>query len=191
VPVTNLRREEILLEAEMPIKYAAYTPCFRREAGSTGRETKGLIRMHQFDKLELESFSLPEESKAEQDLFVAIQEHMMQKLRLPYRVVLLCTGDMGGPDYRHIDIETWMPGQNVYRETHSADLMTSFQSRRLNIKYKNAEGKTEYVHMNDATLFALGRTLIAIIENYQQADGSIKIPEVLVPYLNKEFIKKD
>lgn len=179
-------------ESQMPIRYVGYSPAFRREAGSHGKDTKGILRMHQFEKVEMESFCLPETSIQEQDFFVAIQEYFLQALNLPYQVVSICTGDMGKPDYRQIDIETWMPGQNTYRETHTADLMTSFQSRRLNTKVKRLDGKTELVHMNDATACAMGRTLIAIIENYQQADGSVKIPEVLRKYMGgKEFIKKN
>jgi seryl-tRNA synthetase len=146
--------------------------------------------MHQFEKLEMETFCLPENSIQEQEFLVAIQEYYLQLLKLPYEVMLICTGDMGKPDYRQIDINTWMPGQNVYRETNTADLMTSFQARRLNTRVRRADGKIELVHMNDATASAMGRTLIAIIENYQQSDGSIKIPEVLKKYmLGKEFIK--
>lgn len=179
-------------ESQMPVRYVGYSPAFRREAGSHGKDTKGILRMHQFEKVEMESFCLPETSIQEQDFFVAIQEYFLQQLNLPYQVVSICTGDMGKPDYRQIDIETWMPGQNTYRETHTADLMTSFQSRRLNTKVKRFDGKTELVHMNDATACAMGRTLIAIIENYQQSDGSVKIPEVLRKYMGgKEFIKKN
>jgi seryl-tRNA synthetase len=144
--------------------------------------------VHQFDKLEMEVFSTAETSTAEQDLLVAIQEHLTHALGLPYQVVLVCTGDMGGPDARQIDIETWLPGQKRYRETHSADLMTDYQSRRLGTRVKRASGKTEFVHMNDATAFA-GRTMIAILENYQQADGSVIIPEVLRPFMGKEKIE--
>ena len=137
----------------------------------------------------METFCLPENSIQEQDFLVAIQEYILRSLGLAYQVVIVCTGDMGFPDYRQIDIETWMPGQDRYRETHSSDLTASFQSRRLNTRVKRADGKTEFVHMNDATVIALGRTLIAIMENFQQADGSIKIPEALVKYMGKESIK--
>ena len=185
-----MHMNQILDEGDMPLRYVGYSPAFRREAGTYGKDTKGILRMHQFEKLELETFCLPENSIQEQEFLVAIQEYFLQKLNLPYEVMLICTGDMGKPDYRQIDINTWMPGQNEYKETHTADLMTSFQSRRLNTKVKRATGKTELVHMNDATICAIGRTLIAIIENYQQADGTIKIPEVLKKYMgNKEFIK--
>ncbi|PIR69131.1 serine--tRNA ligase [Candidatus Nomurabacteria bacterium CG10_big_fil_rev_8_21_14_0_10_03_31_7] len=185
-----MHMNQIIDEKDMPIRYVGYSPAFRREAGSYGKDTKGILRMHQFEKLEMETFCLPENSIQEQEFLVAIQEYFLQMLKLPYQVVLICTGDMGKPDYRQIDIETWMPGQNTYRETHTADLMTSFQSRRLNTKVKRIDGKVELVHMNDATICAIGRTLIAILENYQQIDGSVKIPEVLRKYMgNKEFIK--
>ena len=180
--------DKTIPEKDLPMRFAGYSTAFRREAGSYGKDTKGIIRQHQFDKLEMETFCLPEHSIQEQDFLVAIQEHILKSLGLPYQVVMVCTGDMGFPDYRQIDIETWMPGQNKYRETHSADLTTSFQSRRLNTKVKRADGKVEPLHMNDATVIAMGRALIAIIENYQQADGSIKIPEVLQPYLNGQKI---
>ena len=180
--------DSVLTEAQLPIRYVGYSSAFRREAGAHGKDTKGILRQHQFDKLEMEVFSLPENSVQEQDFLVAIQEYILKALKLPYRVVMVCTGDMGFPDYRQIDIETWMPGQNRYRETHSADLTASFQSRRLNTRVKRADGKIEPVHMNDATAVACGRTLIAIIENYQQADGSVKVPEVLVKYFGKDTI---
>ncbi|MBP9771602.1 MAG: serine--tRNA ligase, partial [Candidatus Pacebacteria bacterium] len=186
-----LHMDEILTEESLPIRYIGYSTAFRREAGTYGKDTKGILRQHQFDKLEMESFALPEHSYAEQDFFVAIQEYMLQQLRLPYQVVIICTGDMGGPDHRQMDIETWMPGQHTYRETHTSDLMGGYQARRLNTRIKRTDGKTEPVHMNDATLFAIGRTLIAIIENYQNADGSITIPEALRPYMGgRERITK-
>jgi seryl-tRNA synthetase len=185
-----IHMNKILKESELPIRYVGYSPAFRREAGSYGKDTKGIFRVHQFEKMELETFCLPENSIQEQEFLVAIQEHFLQSLGLPYQVVLICTGDMGKPDYRQIDIETWMPGRNGYGETHTADLTGNFQSRRLNIKVKRQDGKTELVHMNDATICAMGRTLIAVLENYQQKDGSVKIPEVLKKYLGgKEFIK--
>jgi seryl-tRNA synthetase len=149
-----------------------------------------LLHLHQFDKLEMETFCLPENCYKEQDFLVAIQEYLMSSLGLPYRIVICCTGDMGDPDHRHMDLETWMPGQDKYRETHSADLMTSYQSRRLNTRFKRGDDKPDFVHMNDATAIAIGRTLIAIMENYQQADGSIKIPEVLQKYMGKSVISK-
>jgi seryl-tRNA synthetase len=178
-----IHMDKTLAEKELPIRYIGFSTAFRREAGSYGKDMKGILRLHQFDKLEMESFNLPELSIEEQDFFVAIQEHIMSELGLPYQIVIACTGDMGDPDARHIDLETWMPGQGKYRETHSADLMTDYQARRLNIKVKRESGKNEIVHMNDATAAAIGRTLIAIMENYQHADGSIRVPEVLKPFM--------
>ena len=177
-----LHMDETLHEDALPIRYLGFSTAFRREAGSYGKDMKGILRVHQFDKLEMESFTIPEDSLKEQNFFVAIQEYLMQGLELPYQVVNVCTGDMGKPDARQIDIETWLPGQGKYRETHSADLMQDFQARRLNIKVRRKDGKTEFAHMNDATAFAIGRTLIAILENYQQKDGSIKVPAVLQKY---------
>lgn len=186
----SMHMNKILEEKELPIRYAGYSTAFRREAGAAGKDTNGILRQHQFDKLEMEVFSFPENSMQEQNFLVAIQEYILQSLNLPYQVLLVCTGDMGFPDNRQIDIETWMPGQNKYRETHSADSTAGFQSRRLNTRVRRADGKIEHVHMNDATVVAIGRMLIAIMENYQQEDGSIKIPEVLRKYMGgKEFIK--
>lgn len=186
-----LHMDETITEDRFPIRYVGYSTAFRREAGAAGKDTRGILRQHQFDKLEMECFVKPEDGLQEQDFLVAIQEHLMQLLGLPYQTVLVCTGDMGFPDQRQIDIETWMPGQNKYRETHSADYVGGFQARRLQTKIKRANGETEPVHMNDATVIAIGRTLIAILENYQQADGSVVIPEVLRPYMgNKEKIEK-
>lgn len=178
-----MHMDEVFASSDLPRRYAGYSTAFRREAGSYGKDTKGILRLHQFDKLELESFCTPEDSVREQEFFVAIQEHLMQSLDLPYRVVQICTGDMGGPDARQVDIETWMPGQNRYRETHTADLMTDYQARRLNTKFRNAAGDLEFVHMNDATAFAVGRTLIAIMENYQTESGTIAVPKVLRPFM--------
>lgn len=174
--------DQILQEADLPIRYVGYSTSYRREAGAAGKDTRGILRLHQFDKLEMESFCLPEESINEQNLLVAIQEYILSQLKIPYQVVICCTGDMGDPDARHIDIECWMPGQNKYRETHSADLMTDYQSRRLNTRVKRPDGN-EFVHMNDATLMAFGRTIIAIMENYQTADGRINIPDVIKPFM--------
>ncbi len=175
--------DKTIAEKELPLRFIGFSTAFRREAGSYGKDMKGILRLHQFDKLEMESFCVPELSTEEQNFFVACQEHIVSSLGLPYQVVQICTGDMGGPDARQIDIETWMPGQNRYRETHTSDLMTDYQARRLNIKVKRESGKNEVLHMNDATASAIGRTLIGIMENYQQADGSIRIPEVLMPYM--------
>jgi seryl-tRNA synthetase len=180
---------ETLPEKELPIRYVGYSTAFRREAGSYGKDMKGILRLHQFDKLEMESFTLSENAVAEQDFIVALQEHLLQGLGLAYQVVAICTGDMGKPDLRQIDIETWLPGQNKYRETHTSDLMGDYQARRLETRVKRTDGKTELAHMNDATAFAIGRTLIAIMENYQEADGSIRIPEALRGYMGKEVIR--
>lgn len=185
-----IHMDKIIEEKDLPIRYVGYSTAFRREAGSHGKDTRGIIRQHQFDKLEMETFCLPENSIREQDFLVAIQEYFLMKLKLPYQVVAICTGDMGFPDYRQIDLETWMPGQNKYRETHSADLTTGFQSRRLNTRVKRADGKIEVLHMNDATAVAMGRLLVAIMENYQNKDGSITIPEILRPYMGKDVIHK-
>lgn len=183
-----LHMDEIIPEVQLPIRYIAYSTAFRREAGSGGKDTRGILRVHQFDKLEMETFCLPENSIQEQDFIVAIQEYLLRKLKLPYQVMLICTGDMGKPDYRQIDINTWIPSQNCYRETHTSDLMTSFQSRRLNTRVSRQNGNNEFVHMNDATACAIGRTLIAILENNQQSDGTIKIPEVLQKYMGGKTV---
>jgi len=180
--IGSMHMDEVLDDAQLPLRYIGYSTSFRREAGSYGKDTKGILRQHQFDKMEMESFTKPEDALREQNFLVAIQEYMMRRLGLPHQVVLVCTGDMGAPDYRQMDIETWMPGQDTYRETHSSDYVASYQPRRLNTRYKNADGKLEFVHMNDATLFAMGRTLLAIMENYQNADGSITVPDALKPY---------
>lgn len=186
-----LHMDETIAEDRLPIRYAGYSTAFRREAGAAGKDTRGILRQHQFDKIEIESFTRPEDGYAEQDLFVAVQEHLMQMLKLPYQVMIISTGDMGGPDQRQFDIETWMPGQNTYRETQTSDYMGGYQARRLNSRIKRADGTTEPVHMNDATAFAIGRTLIAIMENYQQADGTIAVPEALRPFMGgREKLEK-
>jgi len=184
-----LHMDEIINEKDLPIRYLGFSTCFRREAGSYGKDTKGILRVHQFDKVEMESFTTPENSLLEQNFFIAIQEYLMQSLNIPYQVVLICTGDMSIPDARQVDIEAWLPGQGKYRETHTADLMTDYQARRLNTRTKRKGGEIEFVHMNDATAFAVGRTLIAIIENYQQKDGTVVVPEALQKYLNFKTIQ--
>ncbi len=178
-----LHMREIIGEEKLPIRYIGYSTAFRREAGSYGKDTKGILRVHQFDKLEFESFSTPEKGEHEQDFIIAIQEYLMGTLGIPYRVILKCTGDMSAPDYREFDIEAWLPGQEKYRETHTSDYMTDYQSRRLNTRVKRKNKTHEFVHMNDATACAIGRTLIAIMENYQQVDGTIAIPTALHPYM--------
>ena len=185
-----LHMDEIIPDNRLPLRYFAFTPAFRREAGSYGKDTRGILRMHQFDKIEMETFTRPESGYAEQDFLVAIQERLLQLLELPYQVVAICTGDMGKPAHRQFDMETWMPGQKVYKETHTSDYIGGYQARRLNIRIKTENGKTEPVHMNDATAVAMGRMLAAIMENYQQEDGSIAVPKVLQSYLGKDRIMK-
>jgi len=185
-----LQMDQTLDERQLPLRYIGYSTAFRREAGSYGKDTRGIFRVHQFDKLEMETYSLPEHSTAEQDFILAVQEHLVQLLHLPYQVVKMCTGDMTTPDARQIDIEVWLPSQRRYRETHTSDLTTDYQSRRLNIRYKKTDGEKGIVHMNDATVFAIGRTLIAIMENFQNADGSVTVPDVLRPYMNGQSVIK-
>lgn len=186
-----MHMDHVFKEEELPLRYVGYSTAFRREAGTYGKDMKGILRVHQFDKVEMEIFSLPENSYKEQEFAVVIQEYLMRKLKIPHQVVLICTGDMGLPNHRQFDIECFMPGQDKYRETHSADLIAGFQPRRLNTRVKRADGKIEHVHMNDATVLAIGRTLIAIMENYQQEDGSILIPDVLQKYMGgKTVIRK-
>ncbi|MBR3131341.1 serine--tRNA ligase [Candidatus Saccharibacteria bacterium] len=182
----SMHAGEIFEEANLPIRYLGYATSFRQEAGTYGKDMEGIIRMHQFDKLEMESFSTKETSRKEHELFVAIQRWLLEQLELPYRVIRKCTFDIGKPDARGIDMEVWLPGQNKYRETHTADYMTDYQSRRLNTRVRRESGELELVHTNDATAFALGRIMVAIIENYQTADNKVKIPTVLKPYLNNK-----
>lgn len=184
VPVTNIHREEILQEEDLPIHYVAYTPCFRSEAGSYGKDTRGLIRQHQFNKVELVKFSRPEDSWDELEKLTADAEDILKRLGLPYRVVTLCTGDMGFASAKTYDIEVWLPGQNLYREISSCSNFTDFQARRAEIRFKRkgATG-TELVHTLNGSGLAVGRTLVAVLENYQQKDGSVIIPDPLVPYM--------
>ncbi len=179
----TMYKDEIIPAEDLPIRYIGYSTSFRREAGSYGKDMEGLFRNHQFDKLEMEVFSLPETSYQEHLLLVAIEEYLMQSLEIPYQVLMKCTADIGFPNARGIDIEAWLPGQNRYRETHSADYITDFQARRLKTRFKNNDGEIGFIHTNDATAFALSRAPIAIIENYQQKDGSVIIPEVLRAYM--------
>lgn len=183
-----LHMDETLRESQFPLRYVGFSSSFRRESGSYGKDVRGILRVHQFDKIEIESFTTPENGRKEQDFIVALQEYLMQQLYLPYRVMAVCTGDMGGPDARQIDIDTWIPSQNMYRETHSSDYVSDYQSRRLNTKVKRDDGANQLVHMNDATVFAIARTLIAILENYQNADGTVTVPEVLQPYIGKDVL---
>lgn len=174
---------EILPEDMFPIRYIGYSTSFRREAGTYGKDTEGMIRLHQFDKLEMEVFSTPETGLQEHFLQVAIQEYLVQQLGLPYQVLQKCTFDIGKPNARGIDIETWFPGQQKYRETHTADYMTDYQARDLKIRVRRSSGNTELVHTNDATAFAMSRILAAIIENNQTADGHFTVPKVLQPFM--------
>lgn len=195
VPLTNLHREEILEADRLPIRYTAYTPCFRREAGSYGKDTRGLIRLHQFNKVELVALTRPEDSYEELERLTAAAEAVLQGLGLPYRVVTLCTGDMGFSSAKTYDLEVWLPSQHTFREISSCSNCEAFQARRAAIRYRSktgkADGKTEYVHTLNGSGLAVGRTLVAVLENYQQADGSVLIPEALRPYCgNVERITK-
>ncbi|OAI49299.1 serine--tRNA ligase [Nitrospira sp. SCGC AG-212-E16] len=196
VPVTNLHRDEILTESALPIRYTAYTPCFRREAGSYGKDTRGLIRLHQFNKVELVAFAKPEQSYDELERLTGHAEAILQGLGLHYRVVTLCTGDMGFSAAKTYDIEVWIPSQNHYREISSCSNFEGFQARRAGIRFKGTTGKkdakTEFVHTINGSGLAVGRTIVAILEHYQQPDGSVTIPAVLRHYMGgMERIKKD
>jgi seryl-tRNA synthetase len=185
VPVTNLYRDEILEEARLPIHLTAYTPCFRAEAGAAGKDTRGIIRQHQFQKVELVKFVRPEESDEEHEKLTRNAEEILEALKLPYRRVLLCAGDTGFSSAKTFDLEVWLPGQRVYREISSCSNFEAFQARRANIRFKPAgvKGKNEFVHTLNGSGLAVGRTWLAVLENYQQADGSVLIPEALRPYM--------
>jgi len=183
VPMTNLAADQIISADQLPWKLTAHTPCFRREAGSYGRDTRGMIRQHQFEKVELVQIVSPEHSSTALDELTGHAEAILQKLGLPYRVVLLCTGDMGFSAAKTHDLEVWLPGQNAYREISSCSVCSDFQARRMKARYRNAAGKPDWVHTLNGSGLAVGRTLIAVIENYQQQDGSIRVPEVLKPYM--------
>ena len=189
VPVTNIFRDEILKEEDLPIHYTAYTPCFRREAGSYGKDTRGLIRQHQFNKVELVKFVKPEDSYEELEKLTNDAEEILQKLELPYRVITLCTGDMGFSSAKTYDIEVWLPGQDKYREISSCSNFEDFQARRAGIRFRrNGKKGTEFVHTLNGSGLAIGRTLVAILENYQQKDGSVRIPEALRRYMGIDKI---
>jgi seryl-tRNA synthetase len=189
VPVTNLYRDEILEEAQLPISFCAYTPCFRGEAGSYGKDVRGMIRQHQFQKVELVKFAKPQDSNAEHEALTRHAETVLERLGLPYRRMLLCTGDMGFASSKTYDLEVWLPGQGLYREISSCSNFEAFQARRANIRYRPAGGKkSEFLHTLNGSGLAVGRTYLAILENYQQADGTIKVPDVLVPYMNGDTI---
>jgi seryl-tRNA synthetase len=189
VPVTNLYRDEILEQAQLPISFCAYTPCFRGEAGSYGKDVRGMIRQHQFQKVELVKFARPEDSNIEHESLTRHAETVLERLGLPYRRMLLCTGDMGFASSKTYDLEVWLPGQNLYREISSCSNFEAFQARRANIRYRpTGAKKSEFLHTLNGSGLAIGRTYLAILENYQQADGTIRVPEALVPYMNGDTI---
>ncbi|HXA49601.1 MAG TPA: serine--tRNA ligase [Candidatus Acidoferrum sp.] len=189
VPVTNIYRDEVLDPDQLPISLCAYTPCFRSEAGSYGRDVRGIIRQHQFQKVELVKFTRPEDSYNELEKLTADAEDILVRLGLPFRTVVLCTGDMGASPAKTYDIEVWLPGQNAYKEISSCSNFEAYQARRAGIRFRSGK-KTEYAHTLNGSGLAVGRTWVAIVENYQQKDGSVVVPEVLRPYLNEEVIRK-
>jgi seryl-tRNA synthetase len=178
---------EILDEAELPIRFAGISPCFRREAGSYGKDTKGILRVHQFEKVEMVTFVKPEEALNEHEFILSVEEEICQALEIPYQVVNICSGDLGIPAAKKYDIEAWMPGQGKYREVTSTSNCTDFQTRRLNIRYRTKEGKVEMLYALNGTGTSM-RPLIAVMENFQEADGSIRVPKALIPFLGKEKI---
>jgi seryl-tRNA synthetase len=186
-----MHAEEIFEESDFPKKYLGYSSCFRREAGSYGKDTRGILRVHQFDKLEMFIFTTPDKSKEEHEKLLEIEKEMMKKLEIPYQVIDICTGDLGDPAAKKYDIEAWMPGQDRYRETHSTSNCTDFQARRLNVRYRDKDDQLQFAHTLNGTLFAIGRILIAILENNQNEDGSIDIPEALHKYLPFKKIEVD
>jgi seryl-tRNA synthetase len=183
ISLTNSVREQVLAADALPIKLTAHSPCFRSEAGSGGRDTRGMIRQHQFDKVEMVQITRPDQSDAALQDMVGHAEAILQALELPYRVVLLCTGDMGFGAAKTYDLEVWLPAQNTYREISSCSNCEAFQARRMQTRYKNAQGKNEFVHTLNGSGLAVGRALVAVLENHQRADGSITVPSVLRPYL--------
>ncbi|HIK46923.1 MAG TPA: serine--tRNA ligase [Leptolyngbyaceae cyanobacterium M65_K2018_010] len=189
VPLTNLHRDEILAADQLPLHYCAFTPCFRREAGSYGKDTRGLIRLHQFNKVEMYKFVQPQTSFDELEALVNDAEDILQKLKLPYRVLALCTGDLGFSSGKTYDLEVWMPSSGTYREISSCSNCLDFQARRANIRFKEAGQKgTQYVHTLNGSGLAIGRTMAAILENYQEANGAVRVPEVLQPYLGRDYL---
>ena len=189
-PLAGYHMDEIIDEKKLPLRYCGFSSCFRREAGSHGKDVRGILRVHQFDKVEMFSFCAPKDSEKEHEFLVLLEEKIVSGLGLPYQVIDICAGDLGAPAAKKYDIETWMPGQNQYRETHSCSNCTDFQARRLNIRMKNKAGKNEYLHTLNGTAIAVGRILIAISENFQKKDGTIEIPEVLHKWLPFKEIKK-
>ena len=189
VPLTNLYRSEIVTDSELPIYHCAYTPCFRREAGSAGKDTRGLIRLHQFNKVELVKLVHPEKSEEEHQSLVQNAEAILQALKLPYRVIELCTGDLGFGAAKCYDLEVWLPAVGAYREISSCSNFFDFQARRANIRFKEAGKKgTKYVHTLNGSGLAIGRTMAAVLENYQLPNGTVEVPEVLQPYLKREVL---
>lgn len=186
--IGTMHADEIFNEKDLPRRYVGFSTCFRREAGSYGKDTKGILRVHQFDKVEMFSFCKPEDSIKEHKFFLSLEEKLMKLLKIPYRIVQVCTGDLSVPSASTYDLEAWMPGQGEYRETHSTSITTDFQARRLNIRYRSKKG-TKFVHTINGTAFSIGRPIIAIIENYQQKDGTIKVPEVLQKYIKIKEIR--
>jgi seryl-tRNA synthetase len=191
VPVTNLFRDETLNAGDLPISLCAYTPCWRSEAGSYGRDVRGIIRQHQFQKVELVKFTLPEQSWAEHEKLTADAEDILKRLGLPFRTVVLSTGDLGASSAKTYDLEVWLPGQSAYKEISSCSNFEAYQARRASIRAKTGKGKTEYVHTLNGSGLAVGRTWVAIVENYQQADGSVLVPEVLRPYVGAERLQAE
>jgi seryl-tRNA synthetase len=189
VPVTNIVRDQILAADELPVRYVCHTPCFRSEAGSYGKDTRGMIRHHQFDKVEMVQLVKPQDSSAVHAELTGHAENILQKLGLPYRVVNLCGGDLGFSATKTLDLEVWLPGQNTYREISSCSNFLDFQARRMQARWRNPDtGKPELIHTINGSGLAVGRTLIAVVENYQMSDGSIQLPQVLHPYMNGDSI---
>jgi len=189
-PLAGYHKDEIINESRLPLRYAGFSSCFRREAGSHGKDVRGILRAHQFDKVEMFSFTAPQNSIKEHEFLVSVEEKLVQGLELPYQIVDICAGDLGAPAAKKYDVETWMPGENNFRETHSCSNCTDFQARRLNIRYRDKDGKVSPLHTLNGTAIAIGRMLIAIMENYQQKNGSIKVPEVLQKWLSFDEIKR-
>jgi seryl-tRNA synthetase len=183
VPLTNLVRESIVAEDELPMRLTACTPCFRAEAGAAGKDTRGMIRQHQFTKVELVSITMPDKSRDEHERMLACAEAVLKKLDLHYRVMTLCTGDMGFASQKTYDIEVWLPGQNMYREISSCSVCGDFQARRMNARFRGKDGKPQFVHTLNGSGVAVGRALIAVMENYQQENGAIAVPDALQPYM--------
>ncbi|MEW5944190.1 MAG: serine--tRNA ligase, partial [Pseudomonadota bacterium] len=188
-PVTNIVRDEIVALEDLPLKFVAHTPCFRSEAGSYGRDTRGMIRQHQFDKVELVQICHPSRSYDALEELTGHAETILKKLELPYRIMALCTGDIGFSSAKTYDLEVWLPAQNNYREISSCSNFEAFQARRMQARFRNDKGKPELVHTLNGSGLAVGRTLVAILENYQQADGSVDIPAALVPYMGGEMTR--